>query len=138
DIVMGFGAPEGDDRVARFLGSAGRIGAMTFALPGGAGDYAVGEFSIDPFQHQEMIEILYHTLWETVHVFLEHDDIASDAGDAGFLYPFLGNAGRTQPDLLREVADSIRMKVADDARLREGVAAGESERIVDAATAIAA
>ena len=44
----------------------------------------------DPFIHQEMIEILYHTLWETVHVFFEHRELGHDAGDAGFLYPFLG------------------------------------------------
>ena len=37
-----------------------------------------------------MIEILYHTLWETVHVFLEHRELGLDSGDAGFLYPFLG------------------------------------------------
>ena len=75
DIVMGFGPPAGDERAAEFLSAAGRIGAMTFALPGCSGDYAIEEFSADPFQHQEMIEILYHTLWETVHVFLEHDEI---------------------------------------------------------------
>ncbi len=44
----------------------------------------------DPFMHQEMIEILYHTLWETVHVFFEHRELGHDAGEAGFLYPFLG------------------------------------------------
>ena len=40
--------------------------------------------------HQEMIEILYHTLWETVHVFFEHRELGHDVGEAGFLYPFLG------------------------------------------------
>jgi D-sedoheptulose 7-phosphate isomerase len=137
DIVMGFGPPGGDEGVADFLADAWRIGAMTFALPGGAGSYAVEEFSSHPFLHQEMIEILYHTLWETVHVFLEHDEIASEAGDAGFLYPFLGSKHK-EADPRREVAESIRMKVADDARLREIVAASEAERVVDAAIAIAA
>ena len=46
----------------------------------------------DPFMHQEMIEILYHTLWETVHVFFEHRELGHDVGEAGFLYPFLGPA----------------------------------------------
>ena len=40
--------------------------------------------------HQELIEILYHTLWETVHVFFEHRELGHDVGQAGFLYPFLG------------------------------------------------
>ena len=40
--------------------------------------------------HQEMIEILYHTLWETVHVFFEHRELGHDVGASEFLYPFLG------------------------------------------------
>ena len=62
---------------------------MTFALPGRAGDYAV-QIDAPAFVHQELIEILYHTLWETVHVFFEHRELGLDAGPAGFLYPFLG------------------------------------------------
>ena len=45
----------------------------------------------DPFMHQEMIEILYHTLWETVHVFFEHRELGHDVGESAFLYPFLGS-----------------------------------------------
>ena len=44
----------------------------------------------DPFVHQELIEILYHTLWETVHVFFEHRELGHESAQAGFLYPFLG------------------------------------------------
>ena len=134
---MGFGPPEGDARVASALEAARKIGAMTFALPGREGDYFVESFSPDPFLHQEMIEILYHTLWETVHVFLEHGELDSEAGDASFLYPFLGS-GRDAADPRAEVAESIRMKVNDDARLRERVAAEEAERIAEACAAIAA
>jgi D-sedoheptulose 7-phosphate isomerase len=141
DIVMGFGPPGGDPVVTEALETARGAGAMTFALPGGNGDYAVECFSADPFQHQEMIEILYHTLWETVHVFFEHHELGSEAGDAGFLYPFLGSgqaqAGGGSAAVLREVASSIRMKVADDARLRERVAREEWEAIGNAAQAIA-
>ena len=63
---------------------------MTFALPGVEGSYAVDAATQDPFMHQEMIEILYHTLWETVHVFFEHRELGYEVGDSGFLYPFLG------------------------------------------------
>ena len=126
DIVMGFGPPGGDPVIARALEISRAVGAMTFALPGRDADYAVECFSADPFLHQEMIEILYHTLWETVHVFLEHRELASEAGDAGFLYPFLESerrpAQRDSVALAQEVAASIRMKVADNARLRERVA----------------
>jgi D-sedoheptulose 7-phosphate isomerase len=86
--------------------------------------------------HQEMIEILYHTLWETVHVFFEHRELGHDVGEAGFLYPFLGQEKQETTDMVAQVAESICMKVRDDARLREQVAEEESEQIANAVTAI--
>lgn len=136
DMAMGFGPPGGDPMVEDALAAAALRGAMTFALPGTRGDYAVPCLSSQPFFHQEMMEILYHTLWETVHVFLEHRRLESGAGDAGFLYPFLGDAEDTALDLTEEVAQSILMKVSDDAILREQVSAEESDAIAQAAAAI--
>ena len=66
DIVMGFGRPEGDPEVWAALATARQGGAMTFALPGEEGSYFAPVTTQDPFIHQELIEILYHTLWETV------------------------------------------------------------------------
>src|SRR5204862_8023655 len=90
----------------------------------------------DPFRHQEMIEMLYHTLWETVHVFFEHRELGLDTGDAGFLYPFLGQQKQQTDDVIAEVAESIRLKVADDAALRARVASEQGDAIGDAAHAI--
>ena len=59
DMVMGFGPPEGDPDVWRALDAAGRRGAMTFALPGVGGSYALTPSTDDPFIHQELIEVLY-------------------------------------------------------------------------------
>jgi D-sedoheptulose 7-phosphate isomerase len=137
DIVMGFGPPGCDPDVCRALASAAGRGAMTLALPGRDGDYAVDCFSADPFQHQEMIEILYHTLWETVHVFFEHRELDCAAGSAGFLYPFLGGEKQSTGAVLSEVATSIRAKVAEEAALRERAAAEESGAIAEAAIGIA-
>lgn len=75
DIVMGFGPPDGDAEVDASLEWAQKRGCMTFALPGQNGSYAVRSGTSDAFTHQETIEILYHTLWETVHVFLEHREL---------------------------------------------------------------
>ncbi len=137
DIVMGFGPPEGDAEVESALSSARRRQAMTFALPGGSGSYAFRAPRMHPFLHQEMVEILYHTLWETVHVFLEHHELGHDVGDAGFLYPFLGQQKSQNDDsLLHEVAASILMKVDDDARLRIETARTQAERVAAAALAI--
>lgn len=136
DIVMGFGPPEGDPEVWAALASARARGAMTFALPGLEGTYAIGPHTSDPFMHQELIEILYHTLWETVHVFFERRELGHDVGAAGFLYPFLGQEKQGTSDAMVEVANSIQMKVADDAKLREQVASSQSDQIAKAAAAM--
>jgi D-sedoheptulose 7-phosphate isomerase len=136
DIVMGFGPPEGDPEVRRALEEAHARGAMTVALPGSQGDYACIAGIQQPFAHQELIEILYHTLWETVHVFLEHQELGFDTGEAGFLYPFLGQGKQEGTDVVAEVAASIRTKVAEDAKLRVQVAREEARQIANAALAI--
>lgn len=136
DIVMGFGPPEGDDEVRSALDFAHARSALTFALPGRKGSYAVEAFTRDPFIHQEMIEILYHTLWESVHVFLEHRELGYDVGASGFLYPFLGQEKQETGDLVAEVATSIQMKVRDDSKLRAQVAQEQTEQIGKTAMAI--
>jgi D-sedoheptulose 7-phosphate isomerase len=136
DIVMGFGPPEGDPEVWAALNAAGARGAMTFAFPGLEGSYSIPPSNADPFIQQELVEVLYHTLWETVHVFLEHRELGHDVGAAEFLYPFLGREKQPTGDVIAEVANSIQMKVADDAKLRAQVAAEEAEQIGNAASAI--
>src|SRR6202047_1397944 len=51
DIVMGFGPPEGDDEVRSALKFACARNALTFALPGVEGSYAIEGFAQDPFIH---------------------------------------------------------------------------------------
>jgi D-sedoheptulose 7-phosphate isomerase len=136
DIVMGFGPPDGDADVADALASAHRRGAMTFELPGRGGSYALAPPIEDPFVHQELMEILYHTLWETVHVYFEHRELGYDVGDSGFLYPFLGEEKQATSDMAEEVAASIRMKAQDDAALRARLAREQSEQIAAATQAI--
>src|SRR6478672_10899336 len=66
DIVIGFSDPAGDEAVDAALAQARALHAYTFALPGPNGDFALNAPSHDPFISQELIEVLYHTLWETV------------------------------------------------------------------------
>ena len=133
DIVMSFGMdPE-------ILHTARARGAQTFALPGAEGDYAVEAPSPDPYITQEILEVLYHTLWETVHVFLEHQELGHDVGASAFLYPFLGREKQDTGALVALVADaaaSIERKAGEDERLREEVARGQAEAIVRTAEAI--
>ena len=137
DIVMGFGPPECDPEVSAALCHARAAGALTIALPGTEGDYFCAPATDDPFIHQEVIEMLYHTLWETVHVFLERREQGLDSGDAGFLYPFLGRQKQGAAELIPEVAASILMKASDDSRLRGQMAAASSDEIWNASAAIA-
>src|ERR1700738_3975753 len=118
DMVMGFGPPEGDSEIWDALDLARRCNAMTFALPGVEGSYFTAAATKDPFIHQELIEILYHTLWETVHVFFEHRELGHEVGASAFLYPFLGTEKQGTADIAAEVAASIVMKAQDDAKLR--------------------
>lgn len=136
DIVVGFGPPESDAHVDASVRTARIQGALTLGFPGPEGDYAAPAPTPDPFIHQELVEIAYHTLWETVHVFLERFPLASDAGSASFLYPFLGTEPQRSDDIIAEVAASIRAKAGRVERLREQVATEQSERIAAAVTAI--
>jgi len=150
DIVMGFSDPAGDEMVSAALASARTLGACTFALPGPLGDFALDPPSADPFVSQELIEVLYHTLWETVHVFFEHGVVGStrhatvpsknerpqDAGPSAFLYPFLGTDRQDTSTIVTDVAASIRAKAADDERLRIEVACHQADRIAEAVEAV--
>ena len=136
DMVMGFGPPEGDPKVSIALRDAHRKGAMTFALPGSEATYAIEAASQHAFIHQENVETLYHTLWETVHVFFERRELGHEVGEAGFLYPFLSREKQSTNEVVSEVAASIEMKVEEDARLRVEVAREQMAAIAGAALAI--
>jgi D-sedoheptulose 7-phosphate isomerase len=136
DIVMGFGPPSGDPEIDEALQAADKKGAMTFALPGRCGSYTSDPPSQHPFIHQELIEILYHTLWETVHVFFEHNELGHDVGSSAFLYPFLGEQKEPSADVVNQVAASIRAKAQDDSKLRARVAREQAEQITTTARAI--
>jgi D-sedoheptulose 7-phosphate isomerase len=92
----------------------------------------------DPFVQQELIETLYHVLWETVHVFLEHlGSSASGAGGAGFLYPFLDENAADLDSVLADVAASVVMKAREAGELRKRTI-GDGAALVEAAAALRA
>ena len=136
DIVMGFGPPEGDPEIWAALKFAHSMGAMTFALPGPTASFALQTGIHDPFIHQELVEILYHTVWETVHVFLEHREFGQEVGESGFLYPFLGQSRQETSMIVGDVANSIRMKVRDDSLLRARLADEQASDLCATAMAI--
>jgi D-sedoheptulose 7-phosphate isomerase len=124
DIAIAFGS---DDAVREAVRVCARRGALTIAFSADVGaEWSFAPPSGDPFVRQELVETLYHVLWELVHVFLDqrgllegrHGGAVHDAGASSFLYPFLSER---QDDLEAVVADvraSVEMKAAEVAALR--------------------
>jgi D-sedoheptulose 7-phosphate isomerase len=138
DMAIAFGPPEGDLRTIRALRTARRNGAFTVAWPGTDADYAVTAPCDDAHVHQEAFEVLGHTLYESVHVFLEHrrelgDD---DVGASAFLYPYLGSQQDDAASIDDDVAASVVAKANDGERLRDRVATEEAGAIAAAIVAM--
>jgi D-sedoheptulose 7-phosphate isomerase len=141
DMALGFGPPESDLRVIGALRQAHRKGAFTLAWPGADGDadHAVSAPTADEHVHQEAFEVLGHTLYESVHVFLEHGrELGEDVGASSFLYPYLGAARGGAADIADDVAASIVSKARDGERLRELVADEQAGAIAAAVEAMRA
>ena len=136
DMVMGFAFPEVDDEVERTLSVARERRAMTFALTGAAGEYSFAPPGADPFVCQEVFEVLYHMLWETVHVYFEHREQGHDVGASSFLYPFLGKEKQRLEGVVEEVRASMLQKMEEVNAIRAAAAASESEAISEVALSI--
>jgi D-sedoheptulose 7-phosphate isomerase len=142
DIAMGFGADcDGAVAIAR------ERGCLTIAFSPGAG--AEWEFeppTDDAYIRQELVETLYHVLWELVHVFFEHRGLLEgrserrvhDAGASSFLYPFLDERESNLDAVLDDVRRSVLMKAQEVAALREQTLTDNANVLVDAADALRA
>jgi D-sedoheptulose 7-phosphate isomerase len=139
DMAIAFGPPEGDLRSIAALRLARRKGAFTLAWPGIEADYSVTSPTEDAHVHQEAFEVLGHTLYESVHVFLEHrGELGDDVGASAFLYPYLGSEQADPAAIIDGVAASIVEKARDGARLREQIAKTQVRVIAAAVIGIGA
>jgi D-sedoheptulose 7-phosphate isomerase len=137
DMVLGFSFPSGDGAIERTLRVAQKRGALTFALAGEVGDYPFDLPDEDLFVCQEVFEVLYHMLWETVHVYFEHREQGHDVGASSFLYPFLGSQEQQLEEVVEEVQGSMLQKMEEVNGMRAVVAETEVPAISKIATAIA-
>jgi D-sedoheptulose 7-phosphate isomerase len=120
DIVIAF---DGDASVAR---ERGCLMIEGFQPP-----------TADPFVRQELIETLYHVLWELVHVFIDHRERRGrDTGASSFLYPFLGESTRDLESVVADVRRSIEDKAAETAELRAQTLTENAAVLADAAGAL--
>jgi D-sedoheptulose 7-phosphate isomerase len=136
DLVLGFAGPQPDPAVDHALGDARSRGALTFGLYSPAAEHAFTPPTPDPFVCQEVAEVLYHLLWESVHVFFEHRERGHDVGASAFLYPFLGQQAQSLDDAEAAVRESICQKAGELNTRREEFAARESAPLAAAAWAI--
>lgn len=128
DIVLGFGSGEaGGEEVREALALCRGRGCLTVAFEAGSGaEWELPVEAADPCVRQEIAEVAYHVLWESVHVFFEHrgllgrgeDGPARDGGAAGFLYPFLAAGEGDLERVIDDVRASILMKADEVAALR--------------------
>jgi D-sedoheptulose 7-phosphate isomerase len=141
DMVMAFSFTgehsEAGAAAARALRLARERGAMTFGLAGEEAEYSFELPHPDPFICQEVFEVLYHLLWETVHVYFEHREQGHDVGASSFLYPFLGRGEQQLGDVVAEVQGSMLQKMEEVNALRTAAAETEAETIAAVARAVA-
>jgi D-sedoheptulose 7-phosphate isomerase len=116
DIAIAFGAHEDTERALRI---ARERGCLTIAFAAAGAEWEFEPPSGDPYVRQELVETLYHVLWELVHVFFEHIDATThDAGASSFLYPFLAAGERDLDAVVRDVGASVLMKAHEVSDLR--------------------
>jgi D-sedoheptulose 7-phosphate isomerase len=122
DIAIGFGAGE----VASALAIARERGCLTLAFAPIGAEWEFEPPTADPSIHQELVETLYHVLWELVHVFFDHRGLLEgrdarqlhDTGASSFLYPFLGEREDDLEAVVDDVRRSVLAKAAEVGELR--------------------
>jgi D-sedoheptulose 7-phosphate isomerase len=140
DIAIAFGTEEDGGEAARALALARRRGCLTIAFSPAGAEWELDPPSADAYVRQELIETLYHVLWELVHVFFDHRGLLAgrasralhDAGASSFLYPFLAEQEDALGPVLEDVRRSVLMKAEEVAELRAQTI-GENHDVLHAA-----
>jgi D-sedoheptulose 7-phosphate isomerase len=140
DIVIGFGRG-----VAGAVSLARARGCLTIAFAPVGAEWELEPPTADPFVAQELVETLYHVLWELVHVFFEHRGLLTgrddrphhDSGAASFLYPFLAEQEDDLDAVLADVAASALAKAAEVTALRARTVGEQDEEILAAGALLA-
>jgi D-sedoheptulose 7-phosphate isomerase len=146
DIVIAFGVGEDGGEAAGALAIARSRGCETIAFGRAGADWEFLPPSADPSVRQELVETLYHVLWELVHVFFEHRGLLAgrtqrrvhDAGASSFLYPFLDEREDDLDAVLDDVRRSALAKASDVSELRAGTLTGNRDVLVAAARGLRA
>jgi D-sedoheptulose 7-phosphate isomerase len=141
DIVIAFGEPADGAELSEGIDVARARGCLTVAFSTLGAEWELPPPSTDPFVRQELVETVYHVLWELVHVFFEHRGLlegrterrSHDAGASSFLYPFLAEREDDLDAVLADVRESALMKAEEVQQLRVRTLTGASVALADAA-----
>jgi D-sedoheptulose 7-phosphate isomerase len=144
DIAIAFGADEDAGEAARALALARARGCLTIAFSASGSEWEFEPPTRDPFIRQELVETLYHVLWELVHVFFDHRGLlvgrdvrrVHDAGASSFLYPFLGEQEHELEPVVDDVRRSVLMKAREIGALRVQTLTDNRETLTHAAAAL--
>ena len=144
DIVLAFGEAADALVLTAALATAQERGALTVAFAPLGADWEIEPPSADPFVRQELVETVYHLVWELSHVFFEHRGLLAgrtarrghDAGASSFLYPFLSESETDLGSVLDDVRESVVMKARETEALREQTVRDGAEALRAAARAL--
>jgi D-sedoheptulose 7-phosphate isomerase len=144
DIVIAFGDHADGPELRAGIASVRDRGCLTLGFSELGAESEFEPPSSDPFVRQELVETLYHVLWELVHVFFEHRGLlegrtehrAHDAGASSFLYPFLAEREHDLDAVLVDVRASVLMKAEEVAELRARTLRDNAAALDDAASAL--
>ncbi len=140
DIAVGFGAG-----VQEAMALARARGCLTVGFTRGSGaEWGLVPPTRDPSIAQELVETLYHVLWELVHVFFDHRGLLEgrserpvhDTGASSFLYPFLGEQEDDLEAVVADVRRSVVMKAEEVTALRAQTLSEFAEPLGAAAAAV--
>lgn len=75
DIVIAFGEPGDGLELASGIAASRARGCLSVAFSELGSEWELEPPSSDPYVRQELVETLYHVLWELVHVFFEQPGV---------------------------------------------------------------
>ena len=144
DIAIAFGADEDGGEAAAAVRLARARGCLTLSFSPAGAEWEFEPPVADRFIRQELVETLYHVLWELVHVFFEHRGLLSgreprrshDAGASSFLYPFLAEREHDLDQIVDDVRRSVLMKSEEIGELRAQTLTENCEALTTAAVAV--
>ncbi len=145
DIAIAFAGKDDEAaEIVRAMALARRRGCLTIAFAPLGAEWEFEPPSDDGYVRQELVETLYHVLWELVHVFFEHRGLLAgrdarpvhDAGASSFLYPFLAEREHELDPVLEDVRCSVLMKAEEVGALRVQTLTDNREELLGAARAL--